>query len=191
MDQAPASDLKVWAPLEHINIVQCSLIGFGLPGVQEPQALSSQTINVSPPSVTLDVGSWREGGGRNLITATSPSEMDNRAPEEGSTGLGTSTPPGEADEPGRNVTADVQREKRDDRERLPPSALPQAKLNGQQPPAGVPTHFDPAFRSMMPPYVSHSLLFWTDHVGTSKATVSSCSVYLFLSLRDNCSLCLF
>lgn len=113
----------------------------------------------------LDVGSWREGGGRNLNTAPSPPEMDSRAPEEGSTGLGTSTPPGEADEPGRNVTTDGQREKRDGRERLPPSGPPQPKLNGgQQPPAGVPTHFDPAFRSMMPPYVSLSLTFWTDHI---------------------------
>lgn len=116
----------------------------------------------------LDVGSWREGGGRNLNTAPSPPEMDNRAPEEGSTGLGTSTPPGEADEPGRNVTTDCQREKRDGRERLPPSGPPQPKLNGgQQPPAGVPTHFDPAFRSMMPPYVSQSLTFWTDHMSIS------------------------
>lgn len=117
----------------------------------------------------VDVGSWREGGGRNLITAPSPPEMDNRAPEEGSTALGTSTPAGEADEPGRNVTADVQREKRDGKERLPPSAPPpQPKLNGgQQPPAGVPTHFDPAFRSMMPPYVSLSFLFFTDHMSTS------------------------
>lgn len=92
-----------------------------------------------------------------MNTAPSPSEMDNRAPEEGSTGLGTSTPPGEADEPDRN---DSQREKKDGRERLQPSGPPQPKLNGgQQSSAGVPTHFDPAFRSMMPPYVSRSLTF--------------------------------
>lgn len=103
----------------------------------------------------LDVGSWREGGGRNLNTAPTPPDMENRAPEDGSTSLGTSTPPGEADEPGRNATTDSQREKRDGRERLAPPGPPQPKLNGgQQPPAGVPTHFDPAFRSMMPPYVS-------------------------------------
>lgn len=104
----------------------------------------------------LDVGSWREGGGRNLNTAPSPPEMENRPVEEGGTGLGTSTPPGEADESGRNATTEGQREKRDARERVPPSGPPQPKLNGgQQPPAGVPTHFDPAFRSMMPSYVSH------------------------------------
>lgn len=104
----------------------------------------------------LDVGSWREGGGRNLNTASSPPEMDCRAGEEG-TGLGTSTPPGENDDPGRAVTADGQREKREARDRLPPTGPPQPKLNGgQQPSGGVPTHFDPAFRSMMPPYVRTS-----------------------------------
>lgn len=93
-----------------------------------------------------------------MNTAPGPPEMDNRAPEEGGTGLGNSTPPVEADEPGRNATTDSQKEKRDGRERLPPSGPPQPKLNGgQQPPGGVPTHFDPAFRSMMPPYVSLAL----------------------------------
>ncbi|KAK1896388.1 Protein PRRC2C [Dissostichus eleginoides] len=102
-----------------------------------------------------NVGSWREGGGRNLITAPSPSEMDNRPLEEGGAVPDTSTPPGEAEEAGRTVTADVQNEKRDGREKVPLSApASQPKLNGgQQPPAGVPTHFDPAFRSMMPPYM--------------------------------------
>ncbi|CAI5640031.1 unnamed protein product [Oreochromis niloticus] len=104
-----------------------------------------------------NVGSWREGGGRNLNTAPSPPEMENRALEEGSAVPGTSTPPVEADEPGRNTTTDVQREKKEPRERLPPSGPPQPKVNGgQQPPAGVPTHFDPAFRSMMPPYMFHA-----------------------------------
>ncbi|KAF7645558.1 hypothetical protein LDENG_00202380, partial [Lucifuga dentata] len=110
-----------------------------------------------------NVGSWREGGGRNLNTAPSPPEMDNRVPEEGSTGLSTSSPPGEADEPGRNLTTDGLKEKRDGRERPHSSGPPvssgpsQPKLNGgQQPPAGVPPHFDPAFRSMMPPYMFHA-----------------------------------
>lgn len=79
--------------------------------------------------------------------------MDSRPLEESIAGLGSSTPPVEADEPARNVSSD----KRDGRDRLAlaPSAPPQAKLNGgQPPPAGMPTHFDPAFRSMMPPYVS-------------------------------------
>lgn len=102
-----------------------------------------------------NVASWREGGGRNLNTATSPSEMDSRPLEESIAGLGSSTPPVEADEPARNVSSD----KRDGRDRLAlaPSAPPQAKLNGgQPPPAGMPTHFDPAFRSMMPPYMFHA-----------------------------------
>ncbi|XP_017284274.1 protein PRRC2C isoform X1 [Kryptolebias marmoratus] len=104
-----------------------------------------------------NVGSWREGGGRNLNTASSTPEMDAKAQEEGSAVLGTSTPPGEADEPGRNATTEGQREKKENRERPPPSAHPQPKLNGgQQPPSGVPTHFDPAFRSMMPPYMFHA-----------------------------------
>ncbi|KAK2907636.1 protein PRRC2C isoform X2 [Channa argus] len=104
-----------------------------------------------------NVGSWREGGGRNLITAPGPPEMDNRPPEEGDTALGNSTPPVEADESGRNVTTDGHREKKDGRDRLPPPGPPQPKLNGgQQPPGGVPTHFDPAFRSMMPPYMFHA-----------------------------------
>lgn len=103
-----------------------------------------------------------------MNTASGPPEMDNRASEEGGTGLGNATPPAEVDEPGRNVTTDGQREKRDSRERLPPSGPPQPKLNGgQQPPGGVPAHFDPAFRSMMPPYVSRSLIMWTDPIRLS------------------------
>lgn len=101
------------------------------------------------------MGSWREGGGRNLNTAPSPPEMDSKAPEEGGTGLGTSNPPGEADESGRTLASDGQREKREARERLPQPGTPQPKLNGgQQPPAGVPPQFNPQFRGMMPPYVS-------------------------------------
>lgn len=113
--------------------------------------LAARPVSNCGLSVPADVGSWREGGGRNLNTAPSPPEMDSRAPEEGGTGLGTSTPPGEAEEPGRSGTT----EKRDGRERVPPAGPSQPKLNGgQQPP--MPTHFDPAFRSMMPPYVSLS-----------------------------------
>lgn len=108
----------------------------------------------------LDVGSWREGGGRNLITAPSPPEMENRAVEESNAGLGTSTPPGEADESVRNSMSDGQRVKNDGRDRVPLSGPSQPKLNGgQQPPAGVPTHFDPAFKSMMPSYVSYRVTF--------------------------------
>lgn len=107
--------------------------------------MSKLNIKCILSSVTLDVGSWREGGGRNLNTASSPPEMDNRPQEENSAGLGNSTPPGEADE----------KSKREGKDRVPPSGPSQPKLNGsQQPAAGMPTNFDPAFRSMMPPYVS-------------------------------------
>ena len=114
------------ATLMHINIIQCSLLMFCVPGVQEPKL----NQNTSFPFVLVDVGSWREGGGRNLITAPSPPEMDNRVPEEGSTSLGTTTPPVEADEPGRNVTADSQREKKDGRESFPPLGLLSLNLMG-------------------------------------------------------------
>lgn len=86
--------------------------------------------------------------------------MDARPQEEGSAGPGNSTPPGEADEVGRNASSDGQRLKREGRDRVAPSGPSQPKLNGgPQPAAGVPTHFDPAFRSMMPPYVSDGFTF--------------------------------
>nr|XP_061790441.1 protein PRRC2C-like [Nerophis lumbriciformis] len=104
-----------------------------------------------------NVGSWREGGGRNLNTASSPSEMDNRPPEDGSAVPDNSATPDDPDETGRNITTDSQREKRDGRDKLPSSGPSQPKLNGgQQPPSGVPSHFDPTFRSMMPPYMFHA-----------------------------------
>ncbi|XP_026160679.1 protein PRRC2C isoform X2 [Mastacembelus armatus] len=125
--------------------------------VEKGDAQEEEPYGPGPSLRPQNVGSWREGGGRNLNTAPSPPEMDNRAPEEGSTSLGSSTPPAEADESGQNVNADGQREKRDSRERLPPAGPSQPKLNGgQQPPSGVPSHFDPAFRSMMPPYMFHA-----------------------------------
>lgn len=102
--------------------------------------------------------------------------MDNRPLEEGGAVPDTSTPPGETEEAGRTVTADVQNEKRDGREKVPPSApASQPKLNGgQQPPAGVPTHFDPAFRSMMPPYVSLGFIFLNKPHQLILFKVSSC-----------------
>ncbi|XP_034036303.1 protein PRRC2C [Thalassophryne amazonica] len=122
--------------------------------VEKGENQEEEPYGPGPSLRPQNVGSWREGGGRNLNTAPSPPDMENRTPEEGSTGLGTSSPPGEDNESGRNVTPDGQKEKRDGKERLPLSGPPQPKLNGgQQPPAGVPTHFDPAFRSMMPPYM--------------------------------------
>ena len=76
--------------------------------------------------------------------------------EGGGPAPATASPPGEA-EPGQTPPSEVQREKREGKERLPPSGPPQAKLNGGQPPApgapGAPQQFQPPFRSMMPPYV--------------------------------------
>ncbi|XP_071010388.1 protein PRRC2C-like isoform X1 [Oncorhynchus clarkii lewisi] len=113
-----------------------------------------------------NVGSWREGGGKNLTTSASPSEMDSCGPEEGGAALSTPSPPGEVEERGRVPP----NEKKEVRERLPLSAKPaslssqpklqppsvpaQPKLNGgQQAPAGVPPQFHPQFRGMMPPYM--------------------------------------
>lgn len=103
-----------------------------------------------------DVGSWREGGGRNLNVAPSSSETDSKPSEELGVGSGTPSPSGDSDEAGK-PSAGEGREKRDARDRLPPTA-PQHKLNGgQQPPGagGMSSQFHAAqFRSMMPPYVS-------------------------------------
>lgn len=105
-----------------------------------------------------DVGSWREGGGRNLNVAPSPSETDSKPSEESGMGRGTPSPSGDSDETGK-PSAGESREKRDARDRLPPTA-PQHKLNGgQQPPGGMSSQFHAAqFRSMMPPYVSDCYL---------------------------------
>ncbi|XP_068599150.1 protein PRRC2C [Brachionichthys hirsutus] len=125
--------------------------------VEKEDSPEEEPYGPGPSLRPQNVGSWRDGGGRNLITAPGPPEMDSRAPEDGTVGPATATPPAEAAEPGRNPVADGQREKSDGRERLPPSGPPQPKLNGgQQPPAGVPTHFDPAVRSMMPSYMFHT-----------------------------------
>lgn len=103
-----------------------------------------------------DVGSWREGGGRNLIVAPSPSEMDSKAPEEVGQGRGTPSPTGDTDVAGKSSTGES-REKRDTKDKLPAPA-PQHKLNGgQQAPGGDPSQFHAQFRGMMPPYVSHSV----------------------------------
>ncbi|KAJ3599916.1 hypothetical protein NHX12_033870 [Muraenolepis orangiensis] len=107
-----------------------------------------------------NVGSWREGGGRNLNTAPSTPEMEGRPLEEGAGAApGTASPLGEA-EAGRALVSDQgQKDKREVIERPPPSGPPQAKLNGGQqppPPSGAPPQFQPQFRSMMPPYMSHA-----------------------------------
>lgn len=155
MDQVPVSGLKVKEP--DSSHIQHSLF-FYYDFLDMCVCFNSKLEEITYLTfiVTSDVGSWREGGGRNLNTGSGP-DMENRAPEEGGPALGTSTPPVEADDSGKNATTDGQREKRDARERAPLSGPPPPKqLNGgQQPPAGVPTHFDPAFRSMMPSYVSH------------------------------------
>uniref|UniRef100_A0A8C7FPS7 Proline rich coiled-coil 2C n=1 Tax=Oncorhynchus kisutch TaxID=8019 RepID=A0A8C7FPS7_ONCKI len=96
-----------------------------------------------------NVGSWREGGGKNLTTSASPSEMDSCGPEEGGAALSTPSPPGEVEERGRVPP----NEKKEVRERLPLSAKPPKLNGGQQAPAGVPPQFHPQFRGMMPPYM--------------------------------------
>lgn len=104
-----------------------------------------------------DVGSWREGGGRNLNAASSPSENDGKPSEESGVGRGTPSPSGDSDEAGKPSGGEG-RERRDARERVPPTA-PQHKLNGgQQTAKGISAQFQAAqFRSMMPPYVSDDL----------------------------------
>ncbi|XP_060722698.1 protein PRRC2C isoform X1 [Tachysurus vachellii] len=102
-----------------------------------------------------NVGSWREGGGRNLNVASSPSEMDSKAPDEAGQGRSTPSPTGDAGVAGKPSTGEG-REKRDSRDKVPPSA-PQHKLNGgQQPPGGEPSQFHAQFRGMMPPYMFHA-----------------------------------
>ncbi|XP_052391759.1 protein PRRC2C isoform X2 [Carassius gibelio] len=100
-----------------------------------------------------NVGSWREGGGRNLNVASSPSESDGKPSEESGVGRGTPSPSGDSDEAGKPSSGEG-REKRDARDRLPPTA-PQHKLNGgQQTAKGISSQFQAAqFRSMMPPYM--------------------------------------
>lgn len=100
------------------------------------------------------MGSWREGGGRNLNVAPGPSETDGKPSEESGVGRGTPSPSGDSDEAGK-PSAGEGREKRDARDSLPPTA-PQHKLNGgQQTARGMSSQFHAAqFRSMMPPYVS-------------------------------------
>lgn len=100
------------------------------------------------------MGSWREGGGRNLNVASGPSEMDSKAPEEVGLGRGTPSPTGDVDVAGKPSTGEG-KEKRDTKDKLPAPA-PQHKLNGgQQPPGGEPSQVPAQFRGMMPPYVSH------------------------------------
>ncbi|RXM98229.1 Protein PRRC2C [Acipenser ruthenus] len=107
-----------------------------------------------------NVGSWREGGGRNLSMAGSEPDVGAPSAEEG--GSSTPSPPLEQTEPCR--AASEQREgKREGRERLPygtqppPQGLGQVKLNGGQPlPSGVPPQFHPQFRGIMPPYMFHA-----------------------------------
>lgn len=109
-----------------------------------------------PPSVGADVGSWREGGGRNLNTAPSPSEMDSKPPEEGVVGVvGRTTPSPTVDSDEANKPASGEGRNKWDRM---PAPAPQQKLNGgQQPPGGVPPQFHAQFRGMMPPYVSATI----------------------------------
>ncbi|XP_041133967.1 protein PRRC2C-like isoform X3 [Polyodon spathula] len=107
-----------------------------------------------------NVGSWREGGGRNLSMAGSEPDVGAPSADEGDSS--TPSPTLEQAEPCR--AASEQREgKREGRERLPnstqppPQGLSQVKLNGGQPsPLGVPPQFHPQFRGIMPPYMFHA-----------------------------------
>uniref|UniRef100_A0A8C1R3B0 Proline-rich coiled-coil 2C n=1 Tax=Cyprinus carpio TaxID=7962 RepID=A0A8C1R3B0_CYPCA len=91
-----------------------------------------------------NVGSWREGGGRNLNVAPSLSETDGKPSEESCVGRGTPSPSGDSDEAVK-PSAGEGREKRDARDRLPPTA-PQQKLNnGQQMARGMSSQFHALF----------------------------------------------
>lgn len=105
------------------------------------------------PSVGADVGSWREGGGRNLNSAPSPSEMESKPPEEGGVGRTTPSPTVDAEEAGKAAPGEGRKW---DRVPAPaPAPAPQHKVNGGQQPQGtVPPQFHAQFRGMMPPYVS-------------------------------------
>lgn len=112
-----------------------------------------QSLSLSTFFLNTDVGSWREGGGRNLTVASGLAETDNKAPEDAGQSRGTPSPTGDADVTGKPSTGEA-REKRDARDKLP-APVPQHKLNGgQQPPGGEPSQFHAQFRGMMPPYVS-------------------------------------
>ncbi|XP_046691688.1 protein PRRC2C isoform X1 [Silurus meridionalis] len=102
-----------------------------------------------------NVGSWREGGGRNLNVAPGHTEMDGKANEEAGQGRGTPSPTGDTDVAGKPSSVDS-REKKDSRDK-PSAPASQHKLNGgQQPPGGDPSQFHAQFRSMMPPYMFHA-----------------------------------
>ncbi|XP_059923988.1 protein PRRC2C isoform X3 [Gadus macrocephalus] len=132
--------------------------------IEKADGQEEEPYGPGPSLRPQNVGSWREGGGRNLNTAPSPPEMEGGPLEEGGGPAPvTASPPGEAEpdqtpaSDGRTLASDVQREKREGKERLPPTGPPQAKLNGgQQPTAGAPLQFQPPFRSMMPPYMFHA-----------------------------------
>uniref|UniRef100_A0A8C4TJY7 BAT2 N-terminal domain-containing protein n=1 Tax=Erpetoichthys calabaricus TaxID=27687 RepID=A0A8C4TJY7_ERPCA len=95
------------------------------------------------------VGSWREGGGRNLNVTSGTSEMDAReaAAEEGGPSNCTPSP---TPEPEVLKAPSEQWEKRDVRDR---PSVGQPKLNGQQLAGGV-APLPTQFRNMMPSYVS-------------------------------------
>ncbi|XP_035379832.1 protein PRRC2C isoform X1 [Electrophorus electricus] len=121
----------------------------------EQQQQEEEPYGPGPSLRPQNVGSWREGGGRNLNVAPSPVEMDSKTPDEAGVGRGSPSPTDDSDEAGK-PSAGEGREKRDARERLPAPA-PQHKLNGgQQPLGGVPSQFHTQFRGMMPPYMFHA-----------------------------------
>ncbi|XP_039591808.1 protein PRRC2C isoform X4 [Polypterus senegalus] len=95
-----------------------------------------------------NVGSWREGGGRNLNITSGTSEMDAReaAAEEGGPSNCTPSPTPEPEVP---KAPSEQWEKRDTRDR---PSVGQPKLNGQQLAGGV-APLPTQFRNMMPSYM--------------------------------------
>ncbi|KAL1022480.1 hypothetical protein UPYG_G00028280 [Umbra pygmaea] len=137
--------------------------------VEKGEGQEEEPYGPGPSLRPQNVGSWREGGGRNLTVAATPSEMESREPEEVVLTVCNPSPPGETEDGSRLPSG----EKREVRERLTPSAQPaplssqpqtqpppsssasaQPKLNGgQQPPAGVPPQFHAHLRGMMPPYM--------------------------------------
>ncbi|XP_030626190.1 LOW QUALITY PROTEIN: protein PRRC2C [Chanos chanos] len=120
-----------------------------LQAVGEAEKAGEQEDEAYGPGPSLrpqNVGSWREGGGRNLNIAPSPSEMDSKAPDEGVTLRGTPSPTADSDEAAKPPPG----------EGRPPAPAPQHKLNGgQQNPAGIPPQFHSQFKGIMPPYMFH------------------------------------
>ncbi|MFT7801549.1 protein PRRC2C isoform X1 [Arapaima gigas] len=123
------------------------------PSLQESDKPAEQEEEPYGPGPSLrpqNVGSWREGGGRNLNTAPSSSETDYKTLEEGA-GRGTPSPTSVGVEARKAASAET-------RDRLPPNTqsgpAAQPKVNGGQlPSGGVAPQFHSTFNNMRPPYM--------------------------------------